>query len=367
MLRIVPGSRSPSSTDNGLGLFLTGLPAPLAIDYAVRSEQEGFRSAWFPEITFADSFGPAVAASQRTQRIGLGPGVVGVWSRSPVTLALQAATLHQLSGGRLLLGLGVQARGYVEGWHGQRYRKPLAAMRDMVTILRRVLRGEAVSYEGEIFSIRSFQLQMELPERRPRIYVAANGPKMIQLAGEIADGMIGYFHSVEYVRDVVMPNLREGVKRGGRSLDDLDVTVGFPALVTRDESGIELVKGQVMMFATALDSAPAYADSVRAAGYESEMAEIQARVAAGDLAGAVAAVPDEMANALTMAGTADNVRRRLDAYRDAGLTGVMLNPSPPGGYFPLYEGHFPENAALPPFDFPGFMNTLDATVDLLGA
>ena len=355
------------AADNGLGLFLTGLPAPVAIDYAGRAERAGFRSAWFPEITFADSFGPATAAALQTERIGLGTGVVGVWSRSAVTLALQAATLHQLSSGRLLLGLGVQARGYVQGWHGQRYRKPVTAMRDMVTILRRLLRGQGVTYEGEIFSVRNFQLQMELPEQPPRIYVAANGPKMIQLAGELADGMLGYFHSVDYVREVVMPNLRIGAERGGRRVEDVDATVGFPALVTRDDSGVELVKGQVMMFATALDSAPAYAESVRAAGFADEMAAIQERVRAGDLAGAVAQVPDEMANALTLAGSADNVRRRVDAYREAGLTGVMLNPSPPGGYFPLYEGHFPEAAELPPFDFPGFMATLDATVELLSA
>src|SRR3954467_5409426 len=86
-----------------LGLFLTALPAPLAIPFAGRAEQAGFRSAWFPEITFADSFGPATAAALSTERLGIGTGVVGVWSRSAVTMALQAATLHQLSGGRLVV------------------------------------------------------------------------------------------------------------------------------------------------------------------------------------------------------------------------------------------------------------------------
>ena len=219
---------SQDMADNGLGIFFTGLPAPLAIDAAVRAEAAGFRSAWFPEITFADAFGPATAAALQTQRIRLGTGVVGIWSRSAVTLALQAATLHQLSGGRLLLGLGVQARGYVEGWHGQHYRKPVTAMREFVTILRRLLDGERVTFEGEIFSVRNFQLQMQLPEQRARIYVAANGPKMIQLAGELADGMLGYFHSVEYVRDVVLPNLRIGAERAGRQLEEIDITVRVP-------------------------------------------------------------------------------------------------------------------------------------------
>ncbi len=97
--------------DNGIGLFLTALPAPLAIDLSTRAETAGFRSCWFPEITFGDSFGPATAAALQTSRVEIATGVVGVWSRSAVTMALQAATLHQLSGGRLVLGLGVQARG----------------------------------------------------------------------------------------------------------------------------------------------------------------------------------------------------------------------------------------------------------------
>ena len=89
-------STAEGVSDNGLGLFLTALPAPLAIGYAVRAEARGFHGAWFPEITFADSFVPATAAAMRTTRIRIGTGVVGIWSRSAVTMALQAATLHQL-------------------------------------------------------------------------------------------------------------------------------------------------------------------------------------------------------------------------------------------------------------------------------
>src|SRR5438876_3817209 len=263
----------------------------------MRAEERGFRAAWFPEITFGDAFGPATAVATKTNRLELGTGVVGIWSRSPVTMALQAATLNELSAGRLLLGVGLQARGYVEGWHGQRYERPVRAMREFVTILRRILAGESVTFEGEIFSVRNFQLMMQPPERPARIYMAAIGPQMTRLAGELADGLIGYFYSAAYLRDSVLPNLRTGADKAGRSLDEIDVACGFPTIVTADGSGLEQIKGQVLMFATAMSSSPHYANSFAAAGFGDAVREIQERVAAGDVDGALAAVTDEIADA----------------------------------------------------------------------
>ena len=106
-----------------------------------------------PRSRSATRSGRRRRSRRRRSRIGLGTGVVGIWSRSAVTMALQAATLNELSDGRLLLGVGLQARGYVEGWHGQRYERPVRAMREFVTILRRILSGENVTFEGEIFSV----------------------------------------------------------------------------------------------------------------------------------------------------------------------------------------------------------------------
>jgi alkanesulfonate monooxygenase SsuD/methylene tetrahydromethanopterin reductase-like flavin-dependent oxidoreductase (luciferase family) len=340
----------------------------MAIDLAGRAEQAGFGSAWFPEITFADSFGPATAAAIRTDRIGIGTGVVGIWSRSAVTMALQAATLHQLSSGRLLLGLGVQARGYVEGWHGQRYHHPIAAMRDFVTIVKRAFSGELVTHEGEVFTVRNFHLDLDLPTPPPKIVIAANGPRMLELAGEIADGIVGWYQSLEYVRDVTMPALRRGAKRAGRTLEGFDVTVGFPTVITKDDSGLQLAKGQVMMYATALGSAPAYLESARAAGFGEAAEAIGERVRAGDLSGAVALVPDEMTEAMVMAGSAERVRARIERYLEAGLTGVQLLPSPPGGYYPLYEDHFPVESLsqLPQFDFPALVESFESAIDQLG-
>jgi alkanesulfonate monooxygenase SsuD/methylene tetrahydromethanopterin reductase-like flavin-dependent oxidoreductase (luciferase family) len=283
-------------------------------------------------------------------------------------MALQAATLHQLSGGRLLLGLGVQARGYVRGWHGQTYRKPIAAMRDFVTILRAAFAGGLFSYEGEVFSVHDFHLDMELPTP-PKIYIAANGPRMIELAGEIGDGTVGWFQSLEYVRDVTMPALRRGAERAGRSLDAFEATVGFPAVVTSDDSGLQLAKGQVMMYASALGSTPAYLESARAAGFGTEAEAIGERVRAGDLRGAVAEVTDEMAAAMVMAGSIERVRDRIEQYRGLGLASIHLLPSPPGGFYPLYEDHFPVESLsqLPEFEFPALLNSFDSAIELLAA
>ena len=220
-------------------------------------------------------------------------------------------------------------------------------MREFMTILRRILAGEAVTFDGEIFSVRGFQLQMQPPERPVRIYMAAIGPQMIRLAGELADGVLGYCYSLEYLRDVVLPNLRQGAERVGRPASDVEVACGFPSLVTRDDSGLELIKGQVMMFATAGGSSPEYEQSFAAAGFGDEVRELQARVAVGDVDGALGLVTEELADSVTIAGSPEHVRGRIEAFRAAGIDAVALNPSPPGGWFPLYEGAFPGAGARP--------------------
>ncbi|HZQ66235.1 MAG TPA: LLM class flavin-dependent oxidoreductase [Gaiellaceae bacterium] len=351
---------------NGLDFFVEALPPSLSVDYGRRVEQAGFRAAWFPEITFGDAFGPATATATGTETLLLGTGVVGIWSRSPVTMALQAVSLNELSGGRLLLGLGVQARNYVSGWHSQTYERPIRAMREYVTILRRILAGGPVTFEGELFSVRDFQLQVPLPEQAPRLYVAAVGPQMTRLAGEVADGVIGYCWSAAYVRDVVLPALREGAARAGRSLDEVDIACGYPTVVADDGSGLQQAKGQVLMFATAASSSPFYAESFAAAGFADLVAEVRERVAAGDADGALAAITDEAADAMTVSGTADDVRRRVDELRAAGVQTVAVNPSPPGLWYPLYQGHFPDGFPMREFSFPDYLQQMDDALRLIG-
>jgi probable F420-dependent oxidoreductase len=351
---------------NGLDFFVEAVPPSLAAQYGRRVEEAGFRTAWFPEIVFGDSFVPATATATGTSSLLLGTGVVGIWSRSPVTMALQAASVNELSNGRLLLGLGVQARNYVSGWHDRTYERPIRAMREYATILRQALAGELVTFEGELFSVRGFQLQMPMPEQPARLYVAAVGPQMIRLAGEVADGVLGYCWSAAYVRDVVLPALGEGAARVGRSIDDIDVACGYPTVVAEDGSGIEDAKGQVLMFATAASSSPFYAESFAAAGYGDLVAELRGRVGALDAEGAMAAIPDEAVAAMTVSGTPDEIRSRVDELRAAGVRTVAVNPSPPGLWYPLYQGHFPDGFPMREFSFPAYLEQMDDALRLIG-
>ena len=274
--------------------------------------------------------------------------------------------MNELSNGRLLLGLGVQARNYVSGWHDRTYERPIRAMREYATILRHALAGEHVTFEGELFSVRGFQLQMPMPEQPARLYVAAVGPQMIRLAGEVADGVLGYCWSAAYVRDVVLPALGEGAERAGRSIDDIDVACGYPTVAAEDGSGIEDAKGQVLMFATAASSSPFYAESFAAAGYGDLVAELRERVGALDADGAIAAIPDEAVAAMTVSGTPDEIQSRVDELRSAGVRTVAVNPSPPGLWYPLYQGHFPDGFPMREFSFPAYLGQMDDALRLIG-
>jgi probable F420-dependent oxidoreductase len=351
---------------NELGVVLKGLPASELVALAQRAETVGFGSVWFAEITFGDALTPLAGAAVLTERVELVPSIVGIWSRTPVVSALTASSLADLSDGRLRYGVGLQAHSYVTDWHGREYVRPLRAMREYLTIMRRILDGERVTFEGEIFSVKDFQLRAAA-ERRIPIYVAATGPKMLSLAGELADGVIGAFFSEQYVRDVVVPCIQAGAERSGRSLDGFEIASVPPSIITEDESGLQLIKGQVVMFSTALRSSPAYADCVTAAGFGDDLRKIQELVGKGKADKALEAVPDAMADALTISGSPAHARERIRAFREAGLTAVALNPSPPGIYFPLHAGHFPEGTTFPPFSFPAYEQVIRNVIELMGA
>ena len=333
----------------------------LSLWFAKQAEASGFARLWIPEIIFNDAFVPGTAAAMSTEHIEIGTGVVGIWSRSPVVMALEANTLHEISSERMVLGLGTQARGYVNYWHGRTYERPLLAMREFISIVRSIVDLEETTYDGDVFSVHGFQLIAQPSQRRLLIHMAAIGPKMIQLAGELADSLLGYFYSLEYLREVVIPNLEIGAERSGRSLDDFDIGVGLPANVGDAEKSVDELRGQVVMFVTALGSSPAYATSIEMAGFGEEASRIRRLVEQSDMEGALSVVTPEMIDALTISGTPGNARKRVEEYATAGATSVVLNPAAPNGYYPLYGGHL-DGVELPEFDFGGYVDVIETTI-----
>lgn len=348
-----------------IGIYLNGLPMNEVRRYARTMDERGFHSAWFPEIAFNDGITPIAVVGAETRHLKLGPAIVGPWGRSPVVMALTFASLAQIAPARIILGLGTQARPYVENWHGRVYERPLAAMREYITIVKRILAGELTTHEGDIFRVRNFQLSFPPPQPAVPVYMAAIGPKMIELAGEIADGVIGAFWSVPYVEKIVMPRLRAGAARAGRSLDGFQICVDLPTLITPDDSGFDLHKGQVLQFSTADRSSPAYAESIAAAGFADALVTIKDCVARRDYDAAFAAIGHDMVDALTLSGTPDHVRARIATYADAGITLMQCMPTPPGAFYPFYEGHL-EGAPFPALDFPAFLGVVDRLIDGLG-
>ena len=162
---------------------------------------------------------------------------------------------------------------------------------------------------------------------------------------------------------MVHRRLAAGARRAGRSLQDFDLACGFPTLVASDDRAFEQHRGQILMFATAAKSSPFYADSFGRAGFSDLLGELQDRVGAGDVASALERITPEMVNAVTLTGSPEQVRARMGEYRQAGVKTVAVNPSPPGVYFPLYQGHFPEGTQFPPFSFPDFLSMIETTID----
>jgi alkanesulfonate monooxygenase SsuD/methylene tetrahydromethanopterin reductase-like flavin-dependent oxidoreductase (luciferase family) len=339
------------------GIFLESLSLDDTFAYAKLADERGFDSVWFPEITWSDAFSLATAAAMSTKRIRLATGVVGIYGRSPALMAMSVAGLDELSGGRAILGLGTQARTYVELWHSAKFVKPVTRMRDYVRAVKKIMQNpfKVTYYKGDVFDIQGFVLTVKPRAERIPIYVAAIGPQMQRVAGQVADGVLGYLYSVKYVKEKLIPNLREGAEASGRDLrkEGFDIALGLPALVGDSDECYEMIKPIVATFAVAAGSSPFYRTILEDLGFSDNVRAVTERMMDGDVQGAVKHIPDEMARQVTLCGTAAEIKRRLEEYRAAGVTLPVLNPTPPYAYYPLFPKHLPDKLGAGHVDYNG--------------
>ena len=282
------------------------------------AESMHYRSLWTAEATGTDAFAPLGAVSAVAPGLGLGTGVIPIQLRTPPLAAMSAATLQGLSpDADVWLGLGVSAPGILRQHGEPGADRPLAMMREYVALVRECLSGESVTFEGDFWQVRRFRLGVRLGERRPKIVMAALNPRMLRLAGEVADGVLLNYIPASHVAFSI-----ERVRAGGNAT----VFAYVHAAVGDFERRAMSARRDLFNYAMA----DGYARMFRASGFAEEVDEIRARQAARDRDGALAAVSDRMIQAIDFIGDAHEVTRFIRGYVDAGVEYPVLMPLPWG-------------------------------------
>jgi F420-dependent oxidoreductase-like protein len=302
---------------------------------AREADRLGYSVVWAAEAYGSDAVSVVAWVAAQTTRVDVGTAVMQIPARTPAATAMTAATLDTLSGGRFRLGLGVSGPQVSEGWHGVRFDQPLGRTREYVDIVRMALRRERVSYTGRHFTLplpdgpgKPLKLIVHPVRDDLPVYLAAVGPRNLELTGEIADGWLAIFFSPEHSG----PQLRAiaaGRERAGRTLEGFDVVATAP-VVFRDDprSAADHVREYAALYVGGMGSREQNFYNALAVrmGYEQAAREIQDRYLARDYSGAAAAVPFEFLDATSLLGPTERVAERMRAFADAGVTTLTLAP-----------------------------------------
>jgi probable F420-dependent oxidoreductase len=307
-----------------IGLAVSGgLTAPEIVECVRLAEDLGYESAWVAEGHGGDQFAILAACATATTRIRLGTSISSVFVRSVPTIAMAAATVDALSGGRFVLGLGSSHRVQVEGEHGLPYAKPIPRVRETVDAVRALLRDGEVSYRGETVRIDRFDLWFAPHRRTIPIYLSALFPPMLEVCGEIADGLILTWSTLEAPARAAA-HVAAGARRAGRRPEDVEITSLLPCVIAESRAeAMEHMRPAVAMYAGFF---PRYNRLLAENGFPDAARAIQAAWRAGDRESAARAVPDALAGAVGLVGTAPECRARVDEYRAAGLTLPIISP-----------------------------------------
>jgi alkanesulfonate monooxygenase SsuD/methylene tetrahydromethanopterin reductase-like flavin-dependent oxidoreductase (luciferase family) len=305
-----------------VGCFVSsGRSLDTAVQRVRLAEELGYEACYVTHIAGRESLTLVTIYAAATERIRLGTGVVPIYTRTPATMAQTAATLDEFSHGRLNLGLGVSHRPVVEGWHGQSIDAPADEMREYVSIVRAIVRGEAPP-EGRKWKT-GFQLAGVPPCPGLRLYVAALSPGMLRLAGEIADGVLLWLCNPDYIRSVVVPEVTKGREKVGEGIVGFDIAAAVPSAVTDDVGGAyEVLRGDLIPYF----SLPFYRAMLERSGFGNDLAEYDG--AAGDLDAMKRAISDEFLGGLTAVGKLSDVRAGLQRYQEAGASSPCVGPIP---------------------------------------
>ena len=301
---------------------------------AQEADRLGYSCVWVAEAYGSDA--PTLLAwlAGQTSRIELGSAVFQIPARTPAMAAMTAATLDTLSGGRFRLGLGVSGPQVSEGWHGVRFGKPLARTREYVDIINLALTRKTVAYDGEHYTLplpggpgKALKLTLHPVREHVPVYLAAVGPKNLELAGEIADGWLGVFVAPEFVAES-LASVAAGRARVGKSLEGFEVVPSVPVVIGDNvEMCAELVRQYAALYVGGMGSREQnfYNQLAVRMGYGDAAREVQDLYLAKRHRDAAAAVPLEFIDRTSLLGPVDRIAERLHRYAEAGITEISTS------------------------------------------
>jgi F420-dependent oxidoreductase-like protein len=318
-----------------IGYWGLGMGRRDQLQVVQEAERLGFDSVWAAEAYGSDAASVLAWLAAGTSTIKLGSAIFQMPGRSAAMTAMTAATIDELSGGRMVLGIGSSGPQVAEGWHGQRFGRQLQRTREYVEVVRMALARDRVEYHGETIELplpdgpgKALKLTISPVQDRIPIYLAALGPKNTALAGEIADGWIPTFFSPEHVADL-RALLEEGASRSGRSLEHFDMAPTVNVCVSDDrELARKLMRPVLALYIGGMGSREQnfYNKLVQRYGFEAAAKEVQDLYLDGRATAAGEAIPDELIDMVSLCGPRDVVRDRLAAFRDAGVGTLMVTP-----------------------------------------
>lgn len=318
-----------------LGYWGLGIGPREQLQLVQEAERLGYESVWAAEAYGSDAATVLAWLAAGTSKVKLGSAIFQMPGRTPAMTAMTAATIDELSGGRMVLGIGSSGPQVAEGWHGQRFAGQLQRTREYVEVVRKALARERLEFKGETLELplpdgpgKALKLMIGPVQERIPIYLAAIGPKNTALAGEIADGWIPTFFSPEHVA-AFRELLEQGAARAGRSLDGFDIAPTVQFYVSDDhELARNLMRPLLALYIGGMGSRKQnfYNNLVRRYGFEQAAEKIQDLYLEGKKTEAAQAIPTDLIDAVSLCGPPDLVRDRLAAFRDAGVGTLMVSP-----------------------------------------
>ena len=307
-----------------IGVAFGGQMSPTDIVECVKlAEDLGYESAWVSEGHGGDQFTILTACALATKRILLGTSITSVYIRSAPTIAMAAACVDHFSNQRFILGLGSSHKVQVEGEHGFPYSHPIKHLEETLEVIRTLLRDGTVSYQGSTLTIRNFDLWFQPIRKEIPVYLGAVFPKMLEMCGEIAQGAMLVWTTLENAR-VSADRVAVGAKRAGRSPEDVDVASMLPCSVAGNSGDArDQIRNSISSY---IGFFPRYKRLMAESGFHEEVEAIGRAWVDEGPERATNMVPDRMVDALSLAGTPEECRAKLEAYRQNGLTLPIISP-----------------------------------------